>query len=82
MLGLQGNIIAGFLDVSFVSRVLARSILLSNLTPYPGALMGVHKTFYIVQDDGDVSPAHKRQKPKPVHACEECSAPAHCAISN
>ncbi|KAI9573885.1 hypothetical protein HD554DRAFT_2053541 [Boletus coccyginus] len=30
------------------------------------------KTFYIAQDDGDASPAHKRQKPKPVRACEEC----------
>jgi len=49
-----------------------RYILLSNLTPYSGALKSVYKAFYIAQDDGDASPAHKKQKPKLVRACEEC----------
>ncbi|KAI9573899.1 hypothetical protein HD554DRAFT_2035044 [Boletus coccyginus] len=39
------------------------------------------KTSYIVQGDGDASPAHKRRKPKPIGACEECSVPARCTIS-
>ena len=46
----------------------------SGKVPYLKAnlLLGsanISKTFHIARDDGD---SHKRQKPKPVRACEEC----------
>lgn len=58
-----------------------QGILCSNLT-VPRNANGFSKTFYIAQDDIDASPAHKKQKPKPARACEECYEAAFPLISS